>query len=87
LLPLEICHESRGNRRSVSFRRATKKLIDKYSGTDIKRIQGTCVNVHCSKLGYGWYCGKEIVKDILESLGVLAHWYSWKDKRAKRDAV
>lgn len=80
LLPLEICHESKGNPRTASFRKTIKNLINKYKGTNIKRIQGTCINVHCSMFGYGWYRVKEFLKDTLDNIGLLKYWYIIKRK-------
>lgn len=80
LLPLEVCHESRGNPRNDGFRNTVRNLVRKYRETDIKRIVGTCIDIRCTRLAYAWYRVKEYLKDILDKPGILKYWYVWKEK-------
>ena len=80
VLPLDICHESRGNPRTDTFRNAVGNLVRKYRLTEIECISGTCIDIRCTCRAYAWYRVKEYLKDILDKPGILKYWYVWKEK-------
>lgn len=80
VLPLDICHESRGNPHTDTFRNAVGKLVRKYRRTEIECISSTCIDIRCTRLAYAWYRVKEYLKDILDQFGILKYWYVWKEK-------
>lgn len=71
LVPLKVCHDSKGNAQSKSFRNAIRRLVKKYHGTAISRIHGTCIDIPCTWPGFCWYNLKGNVKDVLRRLSLL----------------
>lgn len=84
LLPLEICHESRGNSQTTSFRRTVRNLVKKYRKTEIKRIQGTCVDISCNWTGYFGYRTHCFFRDILVKLNLLKYFSAAKKRLLER---
>lgn len=81
VLPLDVCHESRGNPYTDGFRNAVGKLVRKYRRTELKYITSTCVDIACCRRGYAAYRARECVHDILDKLGLL------RMKRHVRDTL
>lgn len=71
VLPLDVCHESRGNPHTDGFRNAVGNLVRKYRRTELKYITSTCVDIACCRWGYAAYRARECVHDILDKLGLL----------------
>lgn len=71
LVPLKVCHDSKGNAQTKSFRSSVRRLVKKYHGTAISRIHGTCIDIPCTWPGFCWYNLKGNVKDVLRWLGLL----------------
>lgn len=71
LVPLKVCHDSKGNAQTASFRASVKKLVKKYHGTAISRIHGTCIDIPCTWPGFYWYNLKGNIKEAMRRLGLL----------------
>lgn len=71
MVPLKVCHDSTGNAQNKAFRTNVKHLVEKYRGTSISRIHGTCIDIPCNRLSFCWYATKGIVKDFLRQLGLF----------------
>lgn len=71
LYPLQVCHDSTGNAHNADFRTTIKHLIQKYRGTAITRIHGTCIDIPCRWCSFYWYNFKENVKGLLWRFGLL----------------
>lgn len=68
MVPLEICHDSLGNARNNGYRRAIGRLVKKYRGTAIRRINTCCLDIPCTWLAFYFYYGKGNVADVLRKL-------------------
>ncbi len=79
IIPLEICHESKGNMESRSYRTATSKMISKYHGK-IDWLDTTCISIRCSHVAHvGFYLKRAIYPFVPKR--VLGIFHSWKEKR------
>ena len=80
VLPLEVCHESKGNPWTNGFRNTIGNLIKKYRHTEIEYISGTYIDIQCSWRKYAVYRTREYMRDTLDKLGLLKYWRFWKKK-------
>ena len=71
LVPLTVCHDSKGNAENKAFRTTIKQLVKKYHGTAITRIHSTCIDIPCNWCSFMWYNFKGNVKGFLRSCGLL----------------
>lgn len=71
MVPLKVCHDSTGNAQNAAFRTNVKQLIQKYRGTAITRIHGTCIDIPCRWSSFYWYNLKGHVKGLLQHLALL----------------
>ncbi len=65
LLPLRVCHASKGSPHTKAFRRSMGRLVDKYRRTPIRQLRGCCISIPCRRPDFYWYCIKENVRALL----------------------